>query len=770
MINLAMRSLVLISVAIALSFIATASPVPLSTFELEPAAGQQYDPAIAAGRDGFLVAWIDARDTFQGDLRATRLDAEGRVLDPEGILILSDELNDHTGISRPRIFPSGNGWLVVFSRGTELMVARVDEHGELVQLPRSVASGPETPAYAIEALAIDNRIVVSGVAMNGAAFVILDEFGRRVAGPTIVEPKSSARYSQAVLPAYLAGEVLLVDAAPYACETCPFMLVHRIRLDGAVLSRSVISGVERYDRRYALAPHGGGFLLVGQRRDALVEQWLLSADGTVAVSNQTISSTLSYSNTDTDLVLRPGSSGTELFYFAPRSPQAEIGLNRAVISTSSSITSQPFGAARPHAGDFAIAASPSRTVSVSTEWVSSYFIDLVAQVAPSTAGLEKAPRYDVAFSAPVQSDARVTRRGGETLVTWVESRGASVEGTIRATRLDTQGRPIAATSIELLDPRVSYSIASDGNEYLVAIQAQNAIRVRRLRADLTWRDAAWTTLVESSCGGPEEHGVAWSGGEWWLAWLSCGDYEEIVVRRFDRDLKPSGSDTRLFTEESGVPMLAPVDNAVIVLWSGNTLPCNICTCPPPVVGLLGARLSPSGSVLNTPIPIADGVQNRLLGFASRGSELLAIWNDGGHPSATRISRTLALLDTTYDSTGLHGEVLDDRAIEHASIGWDGSQWVVATVEYRYLPSLINWESTLRRFLPGDDLAPAWNAAATKDLRVPGMWVEGAGAIVSAAPGMPTLIIELLKNEETTGVSRYYVRNVSDSPRSRGTRR
>src|SRR5690606_35272526 len=71
--------------------------------------GDHEGPVIAEGPDGTsLVVW-----QLNGSIPiATRIDAQGRVLDPAGIILTYD-----SSVSWPRVAFNGENWLVVWSNG-----------------------------------------------------------------------------------------------------------------------------------------------------------------------------------------------------------------------------------------------------------------------------------------------------------------------------------------------------------------------------------------------------------------------------------------------------------------------------------------------------------------------------------------------------------------------------------------------------------------------------------------------------------------------------
>lgn len=105
------------------------SPVVLSTTPAD-----RNSPGACAAGDQFLVAWIDRRDVTsqRPSLYAARVDATGRVLDPDGILLDEDLPNP---FDAPAIASDGTNWFVAWQTGSDLpvlAVAHIGAGGELL--------------------------------------------------------------------------------------------------------------------------------------------------------------------------------------------------------------------------------------------------------------------------------------------------------------------------------------------------------------------------------------------------------------------------------------------------------------------------------------------------------------------------------------------------------------------------------------------------------------------------------------------------------------
>lgn len=759
-----MRSLVL---AFVLSFPAlslAADFVPISHFDLGPAAGIQRHPAVAEGPDGFLATWVDNRNSFAGTLRATRIDEQGNVIDPAGIVIANANIDDSSSITSQHAFWSGSDWLVLFLQRDTLRFARLSAEGKIVQSPLTISAGANSPKDTFEAIVTGERIIVTGPAANGASLIALDFSGSVMTGPTIIEKSSPQRQIRSVLPAPLGNYLLVVDIAAYACTSCPTLVAHKLTLGGVELARTTPTGIDNVPRVYQMAPVGNGFLIVGQDYGARVESWLLSSGLTTIDGHEVISSTAKLGFTGS-LLVRTSLQHKDLLYFAPNVAQGPPSLHLAEIAGDGKATNVPFDIADANDGELDLAVTSAGAVAVMTQQLSEDDTDVVTRFSPSVDSLPQATSRALTFSAPVQNKIRALKKGAETFVSWVEEQHGQSASDLLVTRLDSLSKPIPALPVRLMDGSTPYAIASDGTDYLVARSLDSAISVRRLGADLAWRDASWTTLVPDACGDLNEHSLVWDGVGWWLGWVDCGLNAQVELRRFNRSLQPMSPVVTLQGDEPQMPLLARVDGAIIAFWVGGQSYCPVL-CPPGLGKLRGARVSTTGSILTSPVEILDDIQLEFFDFASRGSELLAIWTSAGNLYGTRITRELVPLDVIDDGTALRGSLLEESGLDAIDIGWDGTDWVVAVQTIQY-SRVLSRRMTYRRFAPGSDPASMWNSGAILDLGDP---AAGFTLAVSSGAGGPTYVIEPLANDSTTGVFRYFSRNMTVSPRMRGVRR
>ncbi len=154
----------------------------------------RFSPAVVATGSGFVVGWVDGRETPEFDLFAARVANDGSVLDPEGFVV-SAATRNQVG---PALAPSGSASLVVWTDARwgeeDIYGARVGSAGAVLD-PAGIAVSTAARAQVEPAVAFDgsNALVaweqgITGSRTIGAVRVgadgrILDDAGIPLAAP-----------------------------------------------------------------------------------------------------------------------------------------------------------------------------------------------------------------------------------------------------------------------------------------------------------------------------------------------------------------------------------------------------------------------------------------------------------------------------------------------------------------------------------------------------------------------------------------------------------
>jgi len=98
-------------------------------FLVSGAQGEQMLPVVARGPTNCLVVWEDMRQAAGYDVYAARVQADGTVLDPNGIIVAETSGDEWW----PRVTADENGFRVVWYYPGSLAVARVDTSGTVTR-------------------------------------------------------------------------------------------------------------------------------------------------------------------------------------------------------------------------------------------------------------------------------------------------------------------------------------------------------------------------------------------------------------------------------------------------------------------------------------------------------------------------------------------------------------------------------------------------------------------------------------------------------------
>jgi hypothetical protein len=121
-------------------------PVDAAPFVVCGAKDLQECPRVAAGVSGFLVVWQDMRNGKDYDVCAARVGADGKVLDPGGILVCAEPHNQ----AQPAVVWDGKAFVVAWADARsgaayEIYAARVSPDGTLLD-PMGIRASSGAPA------------------------------------------------------------------------------------------------------------------------------------------------------------------------------------------------------------------------------------------------------------------------------------------------------------------------------------------------------------------------------------------------------------------------------------------------------------------------------------------------------------------------------------------------------------------------------------------------------------------------------------------------
>src|SRR5262245_28825756 len=140
-----------------------ADEIALTKAETGPAALSQSGAIVASDGDGYLAVWSDGRSGVGMELRATRVTADGEVLDGTGILLF-----DGTAF-QPSVTWTGTSYLVVWGTDApQVRALRIGRDGSVVE-----------PAHVIKDLAAPKSLAVRSGSRIAIVYFAYDEQATR---------------------------------------------------------------------------------------------------------------------------------------------------------------------------------------------------------------------------------------------------------------------------------------------------------------------------------------------------------------------------------------------------------------------------------------------------------------------------------------------------------------------------------------------------------------------------------------------------------------
>lgn len=537
---------------------------PITPFDIAPAAFTQADPEVASNGRGVVAVWWDLRKSAHFDshpaIFATRLDEDGRSLDPLGIEIARETYGTQ------QLASNGNGYVVVYT----------DEHGVRARHLGDDARPDAAP------FTIAERGFVAGLGSSGTSYcavlahianssaVIFDSDG------TVLRRVALSGWAAAVVGTGDGGFVVITVQNGCSITPCfSTIAATTIAPDGSLSERIV--AVPEIEPRLLHAASNGSRILVGwlgmEGQRAAVEYAAVPMDGQPAGPVHHLEQTEeAQGNRDLGLAVA-SDGGSFLVVWTPLGPDAERSVQGVRINAEGEPRdAEPF---ELPAGTESLRAARGASNLVFVSELDE--TDVVARAVPSFDALPELPAASIiAFSANPQSEPDAATNGS--IVLTVASEGDSY-GMIAASRFTagteesgarllladaipyvTQGAPSVAYARDVfltvwreradnstrilakrisstgtvLDPEplvlahdpVSYdyfpdtATGSDGVTFLVVWHSGNEIRARRVRRDGTILGAA-ITISRHPAGQTRERrtpAVIWTGTTYLVAW------------------------------------------------------------------------------------------------------------------------------------------------------------------------------------------------------------------------------------------------------------
>jgi hypothetical protein len=459
-----MRTLLAVVLAV-LPALAAFSDTPISDPRVARGAGRQTAPASATDGHDFLLVWEDTRGG-EPAIYATRVTADGRALDPEGIRI-SDAGR------RPAVAWTGGAYVVVWQGEENIGLRRLGRDGRFVDpLVRTVFEGwYYEPRVAVS----DGVILVAAIAAYaGAEIAVVNDTG---AARTTSRIREWSNIELACTPAEC---FVATDRYDHAVAG------RHVSREGAVRETEDIE-LATNATSPRLAASGDRFLLAW--RD--VATW--AAPSRRVWARELGTDPLLIAEADTVLDVAASASGRDFLvawtqhrepgiHGGPRiaierdRPRIEMRARRVdgeeVTIATNAVAEHP-----------AIASNGATHLGAWIERLTGYGAKIAAGVTHGPASVE---RVAVTRTATEQTEASAIACGDHLLVVWAEDLEGQARFSVMARRFALDGTAIDAAPVRIAESQRTQRnpvAAFDGESYLIAWSEDRGLRARGMRAD-----------------------------------------------------------------------------------------------------------------------------------------------------------------------------------------------------------------------------------------------------------------------------------------------
>lgn len=469
----------LIAVAVAVFFAQFAlGDTPVSDPVTGRGAWSQANPDSATDGRDFLLAWIDWR-SGRAAVYATRVDAGGTVLDPEGIQVSDAALGDAYS---PSVTWAGDSYVVVWQQQSRCGIRRITPDGRIAADAGSLSlnGGCWNPRVA----ALNGALIVAANGNYGrSGMAIIDgtkfrELDANIGGPfDLACTRSECR--------------LVWDSFGTLKERRFGRDGERLANDRVLATDAMAAAIAATDDRFLVAWRDRTLLGEPSRRIWALELDAQSVAGKPYIAVQTATPAL------VDVGVSPSGRGFMIAWSQERGagfdhrhglrtdavdprPEMEIRAVRVgdgpeeqrIVSHANVLRHE-----RP--------AIASNGLTHLGAWIEERSRKIAAGILNDH---RAASRIAVTRTAAMQSEPHILNCGDHLLVTWAEERHADGRSSILARRFHLSGEALDAGPIVIADSTESQHRpvgAFDGNSYLVAWHAGSRTHARRIDRDFS---------------------------------------------------------------------------------------------------------------------------------------------------------------------------------------------------------------------------------------------------------------------------------------------
>ena len=631
-----------LALAAATHALALTSEYPISTQVLRSAPGEQQHPSVASDGESFLAVWKDGRfgGSLYADVYATRIDANGEVLDRSGIPVVPT----HTEDADPHVVWNGEEYLVVYSTPyfnlgvTAVRVARdgTITGGRAIVRPRSVFD---------TALAWNgtNYLVVWRETTTEIRAILLDRDLNAVSAEMSLGAglaPAAASNGEGFLVAWIDQTITVARAISRSGDVAPL----------STIGRSVIG-------RPAIASDGRSYAIARPSFDSVVVTAVSEAGN---VLNET-----------TFQIAAPTFPEVAIAWSGSR---YVVAWNERLPTFSNVVAAQIDAAltvvSSPHAIAFGAGSETAPAIGVSRNRVLILWSDIEVEADIRGTFLHGGPEVLVSQGLAPQRMIAAASSGDVHAVLWSEGDTAP---RLMFGRVSSSGEALDGPGIDIA-PALTANIASNGDVFLVAYEIDRGIAAVRFGRDGALLDR---TPIEIT-GSGRRPVVASNGRDFVVGWEELGVRVAIVTAAGERaaEVTVTNGDDRIRRQIHDIVWSG--QRYVAVMLQMTSLPCSRIVCPADhelqSIEFDSALTVSSPASVHSVAATAGSVIDADL--ATDGTEVLYLWS--------AFSGNTSSVDVWMKRGSGPATIIGTQAIAVKGV-WDGSRYIVAWSKYAAEP-------------------------------------------------------------------------------------
>lgn len=612
-------------------------------------------PSAASNGNGFLVAWVDERNTPWARIYFARIDAGGRLLDPEGVRLTLDANPD--GLTGLSVSWTGQNYLVTYVDQWGVRGGWISPEGHIAP-PGAIQLSQTYFVHRLPAASFDgtNHLVAwyeKTLDQQPALFAAL---ASPALGATNVGRIAIGRAGD---PAPQ-GKPLLAWAGTHHVFAWQDELegTHSARLSsaGALLDPAPFAG-PRAGGSPVLVGDGGGLLLVGTATDTGgtdVVGWRMRPDARFEAADPVRIGLAGASQRAGALAW----NGTRYLavWIDHRHPEAQIQhqLLDEAGRTLSSESSALAGGAIVQTTPPALGTDNKDFLVVWEEAPSGSTGDLRGSMMDGGGSTAGAKEFAIAVGPGRQTSPAVVWTGAHYLVAWVDDRtDANGAQHLRGTRITSAGLSMDGDGLRLAPTSGAKSVAlAGGREGLLMVWQEGAAgRVRARRLSVDGAPEGLPFAIADTAGRQEAPTVAWSGTDYLVAWSEARDATK-PADLYGARVSAAG----VVRDGAGgfiIAAAAQAQRAPRATWNGTNFVVawrderQSTGAGIPLVDVYAARVSPAGQVLDPggfALAASDQYEDAPALAGRGGGVTLALWQQyDSAPSVRAVRMTARLL-------------------------------------------------------------------------------------------------------------------------------